>query len=115
MLCSNTYILYYMVCSNTYILDYMVQGVSKKKCTRLIFIISPAINMLEGCDISHLKLYVNSGGIRFQHIRLSITLNMIPHIVLLISQLSDIAQKSFCTSDGADMDLTFQMSCVPAF
>ena len=44
-----------MVCSNTYILDYMVQGVSKKKCTRLIFIISPAINMLEGCDISHLK------------------------------------------------------------
>ena len=39
---------------------------------------------------------------------------MIPHIVLLISQLPDIVQKSFCTPDGA-MDLTFQMNYVPAF
>ena len=33
---------------------------------------------------------------------------------LLISQLPDIVQKSFCTSDGA-IDLTFQMNYVPVF
>ena len=32
---------------------------------------------------------------------------------MLISQLPDIVQKSFCTSDGA-MDLTFHMNYVPA-
>ena len=38
---------------------------------------------------------------------------MLPHFDLHISQLPDIVQKSVCTSDGA-MDLTFQMSNVPA-
>ena len=35
--------------------------------------------------------------------------NIIRHIVLLISQFSDIVQKSLCTSDGA-MVPTFQMN-----
>ena len=39
---------------------------------------------------------------------------MIPHIVLLISQLPDIVQKCFCTPDGP-MDPTLQMKYVPAF
>ena len=40
--------------------------------------------------------------------------NLINRIVLLISQLPDIVQKSFCTPYGA-MDLNFQMNYVPAF
>ena len=36
-----------------------------------------------------------------------------PNIGLHITQLSDIVQKRFCTSDGA-MDLTFHMNYVPA-
>ena len=39
---------------------------------------------------------------------------MIPHIVLLISQLPDIVQKCFCAPDGP-MDPTLQMKYVPAF
>ena len=38
--------------------------------------------------------------------------NMIPNIVLHITQLPDIVRKSFCTSDIA-MGLTFQMNYVP--
>ena len=39
---------------------------------------------------------------------------MIPHIVLLISQLPDIVHMCFCTPDGP-MDPTFQMKYVTAF
>ena len=39
--------------------------------------------------------------------------NLIPKIGFHITQLSDIVQKSLCTSDVA-MDLTFQMIYVPA-
>ena len=53
------------------------------------------------------EIIQNRGGIRFQDIRLSITSNMIPQIVLLISRLPDIiTQESFCTPDRA-MGTTF--------
>ena len=40
--------------------------------------------------------------------------NFIPHFVLLISRLPDIAQKTACTRNEA-MDVTFQMKYVLAF
>ena len=40
---------------------------------------------------------------------ISNSLNLIPHIVLLISWLPEIIQKCFCTPDRA-MDPTFQMN-----
>ena len=40
--------------------------------------------------------------------------NFIPHFVLLISQLPDIAQKTACTRNKA-MDVTFQKKYVSAF
>ena len=40
--------------------------------------------------------------------------NFIPHFVLLISRLPDIAQKTACTRNEA-MDVTFQMKYVSVF
>ena len=40
--------------------------------------------------------------------------NQIPKFILLISRLTDIIQKCFCTSDLA-MDPTFQVKYVPSF
>ena len=40
--------------------------------------------------------------------------NFIPHFVLLISRLPDIAQKTACTRNEA-MDVTFQMKYVLVF
>ena len=55
-------------------------------------------------------LCINRGSIRSQDIRLFVisnSWNLIPRIVLLLSRLPDIIQKSFCTPDRA-MDPTFQ-------
>ena len=63
------------------------------------------------------KLSINHGRIRFKEIRMIIisnSLSLIAHIVLLISLLADIIQKSCCTQDG-DMYIIFQMNYVPFF
>ena len=60
-----------------------------------------------------MRNYEHRGGKRFKNIRFIKFLNLIPNIVLHITQLSDIVQKHFCISDGA-MDLTFYMNYVPA-
>ena len=46
--------------------------------------------------------------------RLPYARNLIPNIVLHITQVSDIVQKSFCTSDKA-MNPPFQIQYIPAF
>ena len=47
-------------------------------------------------------------------LNISTSSTFIPHFVLLISQLPDIAQKTACTQNEA-MDVTFQMKYVLAF
>ena len=60
-----------------------------------------------------ISICINQGGIRSKDIRLIKFLKYDTHIVLLISQLYDIVQRCFCTSDGA-MELTFQMRYAPS-
>ena len=92
-----------------------------------LYIVSLAMIILEGCDISHFKddILIKHAEIKvkqygttdFKTLRLSniqTFWNLIPCFILLISRLLNIVQKSFCTPDEA-MDLTFPMNYVPAF
>ena len=117
------------------------KGCTKKNSLNLrnsFCLISPATNMIDNWNIIHLKNEIHSSvwstktflyDIRELFFRAkqywvsdfktlycpisNIFGILLPHFDLPLSQLPNIVQKKFCTSDGT-IDLTFQMNYVPA-
>ena len=61
-----------------------------------------------------LRNFFSAANISARLLNISSSSNLIPHFVLHISRLPDIAQKTACTQNEA-MDVTFQMKYVSAF
>ena len=83
-------------------------------CVNIVFCELMLLELGDLLGLSLLRNFFSAANISARLLNISSSSNLIPHFVLHISRLPDIAQKTACTQNEA-MDVTFQMKYVSAF
>ena len=83
-------------------------------CVNIVFCELMLLELGDLLGLSLLRNFFSAANISARLLYISSSSNLIPHFVLHISRLPDIAQKTACTQNEA-MDVTFQMKYVSAF
>ena len=83
-------------------------------CVNIVFCELMLLELGDLLGLSLLRNFFSAANISARLLNISSSSNLIPHFVLHISRLPDIAQKTACTQNEA-MDVTFQMKYALAF
>ena len=83
-------------------------------CVNIVFCELMLLELGDLLGLSLLRNFFSAANISARLLNISSSSNLIPHFVLHISRLPDIAQKTACTQNEA-MDVTFQMKYVSTF